>query len=707
MLKITTFFLALIFISSGLLAQLTTKDYVIQVEAVTKSDSNLVRLNWKKHRFAVNYLIFRTNLSTTETNVLANLDSIGSKNDSYSFADKELEANTRYMYEIVGYSGIQANYANKTQLLGWGATGYITTGVNLIPKESQGKVLLVIDDTLKSLLKPEITTLTNDLIAEGWVVHTTYVPRTTKFNKGNVRVTKDSILKYFYDYGITSVYLLGRVAVPYSGLINPDAHPDHLGAWPADMYYGIIDESNWTDTKVDSIAPGSRVENRNIPNDGKFDVSKLDVGEEVTLEIGRVDFYNLKVYKESEIELLRNYLNKARNYRIGNFKPRRKAFISDNFGVIGSFTEAFASTGWRNFAPLVGADNITSGSYFDSLGADTYLAAYGCGGGSYTSVGGIGNSASFANKPVKATFTYLFGSYFGDWDNQDNLMRTALASKDQVLTCAWSGRPYWYMDEFVSGSTIGKEALKAMNNLNLYNLFYLTTYNGTNFGGKGVFIEGSARRVHISLLGDPTLRVNDYTDVPEPFNVKLKQNPDRKKLEISWEVEPGGTNNRFDVYRSTDTLKSFTKINSTPIKESKFDDYVDGKLNVFYQIRNINDITNPAGTFQMYSRGALNNIVLDGTLSIEDNDNSTISIAPNPTSDELNIFTTGLRNGTLKINLKSIDGGLIANIYNGLFENQLNLSYNLKDKFNLSSGVYLLEFENNDEKIIKKIVLNK
>ena len=40
---------------------------------------------------------------------------------------------------------------------------------------------------------------------------------------------------------IKAVFLFGHIPVPYSGNINPDGHPDHLGAWPADVYYGDVD----------------------------------------------------------------------------------------------------------------------------------------------------------------------------------------------------------------------------------------------------------------------------------------------------------------------------------------------------------------------------------------------------------------------------------------------------------------------------------
>ena len=51
-------------------------------------------------------------------------------------------------------------------------------------------------------------------------------------------------------------------------------------------------------------------------------------------------------------------------------------------------------------------------------------------------------SRLFARNDSKAVFTLMFGSYFGDWDNPDNLLRAPLAgtANSLGLTNAWSGR---------------------------------------------------------------------------------------------------------------------------------------------------------------------------------------------------------------------------------------------------------------------------
>jgi hypothetical protein len=59
------------------------------------------------------------------------------------------------------------------------------------------------------------------------------------------------------------VFIFGHVPVPYSGELNPDGHPDHVGAWPTDTYYADMN-GTWSDVSVNNtVANDSR--NDNIP----------------------------------------------------------------------------------------------------------------------------------------------------------------------------------------------------------------------------------------------------------------------------------------------------------------------------------------------------------------------------------------------------------------------------------------------------------
>ena len=45
----------------------------------------------------------------------------------------------------------------------------------------------------------------------------------------------------------------------------------------------------------------------------------------------------------------------------------------------------------------------------------------------------------------------FFGSYFGDWDSQNDFLRAALATTNYTLTSAWVGRPYWFFHHMALG----------------------------------------------------------------------------------------------------------------------------------------------------------------------------------------------------------------------------------------------------------------
>jgi len=103
--------------------------------------------------------------------------------------------------------------------------------------------------------------------------------------------------------------------------------------------------------------------------------------------VGRVDLANMTGALTwggpptfpSEQELLRNYLNKDHKFRTKQFDLARRGIVGDYFGIRSG--EAFAASGWRNFAAFFGANNVTSmpnqGTWAPALASVPYLWAYG------------------------------------------------------------------------------------------------------------------------------------------------------------------------------------------------------------------------------------------------------------------------------------------------------------------------------------------
>src|SRR6185437_4260138 len=227
-----------------------------------------------------------------------------------------------------------------------------------------------------------------------------------------------------------------------------------------------------------------------------FDQS--DLPSDVELELGRVDLYNMtcfsnKTPSRNEVDLLRAYLEKDHNFRTGQLVVPRRGLICDNFGERSG--EAFASSGWRSFAPFFGAENDTQvayGTYFSTLKDNGYLCSYGTGGGSWYTCDGIGGSDDFATTDIKTVFTAFLGSYFGDWDNESAFLRAPLGS-GYCLATAWAGRPHWFFHPMGLGQTIGYTAKLSQNNKN---------------GGEYAPQNYGTHQVHVALLGDPTLRLH-------------------------------------------------------------------------------------------------------------------------------------------------------------------------------------------------------
>jgi hypothetical protein len=371
-----------------------------------------------------------------------------------------------------------------------------------------------------------------------------------------------------------AVFLLGHIPVPYSGQLFPDGHTDHEGAWPADVYYGDVN-GTWTDASV-NVTVATDPRNDNVPGDGKFDQSLLP--SDVELQVGRVDFADMPAFAASETELLRAYLDKDHAYRHNLMDVSRRGIVDDNFGYFSG--EAFAASAWKNFAPLVGAQNVSADDYFTSLSDSSALWSYGCGGGWYQGAGGVGNTDQFATSNTQSVFTMLFGSYFGDWDVTNSFLRAPLA-QGLTLTNAWSGRPHWQFHRMGMGETIGHcTRVTQNNNGNLY------------------FPSYGARFVHLALMGDPTLRNDMLTPV-----AAVSAEPEGYGGRIAWSPSPDATDG-YLVYMRPFGASAYTLLQEEPVFDTLISiECLDttGCYEVMVRARSL--ITTPSGSYYNLSQG--------------------------------------------------------------------------------------------------------
>ncbi len=541
--------------------------YAVHASATVQESPAQITLNWKSDAAATGYIISRKAPDASGWSQIASLSA-----SALTYTDLSVSVGTVYEYRV--------QRPTSSRYTGY---GYVTAGIKAPLVDNRGKVLLLVDSTYATDLAAELTQMQQNLVGDGWTVIRRDVSRTAS------ATTVKNVIKTEYNAdpaNLKSVYIFGHVAVPYSGSFGPDGHDDHQGAWAADVYYADMD-GNWTDNSVNNTS-GSRAATKNVPGDGKFDQSELPSN--VELQVGRVDLANMTAFTSkglTERDLLRRYLVKNHNFRHGITRLERRGLICDNFDESGG--DAFASSGWRNFSAFFGADNVTKvgqSQFFPTLASQGYVWSYGCGGGSYDSCYGVGTTADFANTDIKSAFVMLLGSYFGDFDSDNNFLRGPLASATYGLASMWSGRPLWFVHPMGLGETIGHSAKLSQNNSNG------GIYSQQNWGTRGV---------HVALMGDPTLRMHT---VNPASNLRMSGST------LAWNPSTDSNLVGYHVYRSTSANGPFTRVTSSPVTGTSFTDSASGTYT--YMVRAIKLETSGGGTYYNASQG----IFSGGTSSV-------------------------------------------------------------------------------------------
>lgn len=492
----------------------------VRINAMVQNNPPKITLNWLPVPIATSYQIQR---KLKEDNTWTGPVII--VNNSFTYEDNNVALNTEYEYKITA-----TTTANAT------AVGYICSGIDIAAKENKGIAILLIDSRFSTTLQNEINQYVDNLEGDGYTVRKEFVVINTPVN------TVRQLINNIYSQNpqeTKTLILLGRVPVPLSGVIYPDGHNDHLGAWPADVIYGDVN-GVYTDNAVNFNSSNTRL--RNIPGDGKFDQSFID--SDIELEVGRIDMFSMSGMGNTETNQLRNYLIRNNNYRRKITSYEKRALIDDNFGYFNG--ESFSSSAWRGFSTIVGNQNVSSADYFGTLSNNSYLFSYGCGAGTYESAAGIGNTNSFSSTPVKSVFTALFGSYFGDWEVSRSFLRAALAG-GECLTSVWSGRPNFIFHHMGLGETIGYAVKTSQNNQNLYRGNY-----GTRF-------------THPALMGDPTLKA-DIVQPPANF-VASKQGNDAL---LTWSASNEDNVMGYHIYVKKPQDEKYIKLNSEIITTNSF-----------------------------------------------------------------------------------------------------------------------------------------
>ncbi|MCA8916384.1 MAG: immunoglobulin domain-containing protein [Planctomycetes bacterium] len=551
--------LCLLVVFAGVLSAQTSHDVSVDLTAAIQTSPAKITLNWPADANASAWVVYKRNWgSSSWTGPIASYGA-----GATSYADSAVAVGSVYEYAV----GKQL--ASDT---GW---GLITAAIQAPQTDSRGKVILLVDNTFTAPLATEISQLEDDLVGDGWRVIRHDVSRT-----GTVASIKSLIVA---DYNsdptnVKAVFLLGHVPVPYSGELNPDGHSNHVGAWPADGYYGDVNGS-WSDSVINNTTSG-QTRNHNVPGDGKFDQSVIP--STLELMVGRVDLANMSTFTQTEQQLLQAYLNRHHDFVTAAWRPQERAVIDDNFGYFSG--EAFAASAWRSFSPLVGPGNVAAGDFITSTTTGDYLWAYGCGGGTYTSASGVGTTANIAAASLDVAFTCLFGSYHGDWDSDNNFLRSPLGSG--ALTCAWSGRPWWYFHSMGIGEPIGMSFKETINDPPL-----------------SAFANNS---VHIGLMGAPTLRMRYIAPATAPA---ASQNGG--SVDVTWTASTDSVGG-YHVYRATAKAGPYTRLTSPAVGGTSYSDTNPPTGTVWYMVRAAKLQQVPSGSYNDLSTGTITSVTVSG-----------------------------------------------------------------------------------------------
>jgi len=524
------------------------------MSANVESSPPSIALKWPVDPFGPSgYTVYRKSKNAGSWNMLANLPG-----NATGYVDNSVAAGATYEYQVVkagsGYTGY----------------GYIYAGIKAPLVDGRGKVILIVDSAVADNLSAELARLKRDLIGDGWMVLRHDVNRAD--NPANVKALIRA--DYNADPGnVEAVFLFGHVPIFRCGNLNVDGHQSR--PMPADTYYGDMDGA-WGNPDY-------------LPSD-------------VELMVGRVDLWNMPGNGApspwgSEVQMLRNYLDKDHKWRHKQIPVPPRALLGNRFGDFNG--EAFAASGFRNFDALAGPGRISIANEQDNapadqrwsslLGAGIYLWAYGCGGGSYTSMSGMGThgqyddvwSTDIVGENARAVFFMMFGSWLGEWDSADNLMRSVLATPSMGLTCSWAGRPHWFYHHMGLGEPIGHSARVTMNNSGLYR-------NQVNHFARGV---------HIALMGDPTLRMHP---VAPPANLNASMGSEGAVL--SWTASADSVSG-YHVYRAATAAGPFARLTSSLLGATRYTDANVTSGTHTYMVRAIKLESGPSGTYFNPSQG--------------------------------------------------------------------------------------------------------
>ncbi len=548
----------LMFVVSSHLTIANALNNQISVETTVQKSPAQITLDWDDQPDdSPSIVLKRRTLGEMGSNTWNELGTFSPSTSIY--VDTNVTVGVAYEYGL--FRGTGTNYNDET-------AACVACGIDVPVVEDRGKVLFIVDDTMATPLAGELKRLEMDLVGDGWTVvrhdfgrHGTGDPVAlrdlvkTEYNAGNVR----------------SVFLFGRLPIVKSGYTAPDGHSNVPHA--TDLFYADVD-GTWTDSSYNVDG--------NVPGDGVYDQNNIPGSDyQIEVPIGRVDLAGMTAWSRSETELLRDYLDKDHNFRHQRYTVPRKASYQ-GLSFDDSPVEASA------VSSIVGAANAIPGNL--PVVAQEQELLLGVGSADW-------NGSNYPNYRFKVQFTMNFMSHKQKWDSNNNQMRAMLCMPKYVLGCYWGVRPNWYIHALGIGETMGFVHYATANNVDRNNL--LDYDPPDDYGG---YMGGG---IWINLMGDPTLRIH-----PVPPATELTATVG-SGVQLNWTASPDGTVEGYNVYRSSNRLGPYNKLNGSLVTGTTYTDSSARSGNVYYMVRALKLETVPNGSYYNLSQGIFVNVNAD------------------------------------------------------------------------------------------------
>jgi hypothetical protein len=484
----------------------------------------------------------------------------------------------------------------------------------------RGKVVLIVDKTIAT--DPDvgwkIQRLIDDLTGDGWRVLRHDVDRGPEFpiqpseadaefwaaqNAPRVREIR-ALIQADYRSAPTevkNVFLLGHVAIPYSGTAGLNGG-HYAGAQPADTFYGEMTGwygiGGWSDTQTEISAANPNVapwltEALNRPNDGKFDQNTLPAPMKVG--VGRVDFNRMWDMGVNEATLLSRYLDKDHDFRCSNFSVQRRAIVAGEGLITSTASSAFGDTlGSQNV--LV---NLGNYSWFPKVSASgqDYLMGEGdghSGGNGNPFVGTTAESPpnDFLSSDSRVVFVNLWGSWFGDWDSGTFLKAPLANPYDPANGRYGYGLTAVYWAFGLDDATLTSRQLGA-------------TIGEALFIGRTQTIPGvNGFSVNYGLMGDPTLRNHS---VQQLSGLAIVNNGSTVTLNWTASADPAVTS--YNVYSAPTRKGPYILVNTAgPVTSTSYTaarSQAGSAPDNYYMVRAIKPETTPVGSYVNMAEGVI------------------------------------------------------------------------------------------------------